>query len=82
MSHSAVSHTSVLKDNHTQATLQTMLDTVYALFTKHEGSEQENDLLALFSDKIPMFVERSLRDIEAKRNNKSLIEDCVNELYM
>lgn len=81
MSSSAGNHAHISQDEHPSPSLQIMLDTVHALHTKHKGSDQEADLLALFSEKVPVFVERALRDIEAKRNNKSQIEDCVHDLY-
>ena len=62
--------------------LQKILKTVEDLYNNYKDSQQNReDLVHFFEDKLPLFVERSLREIEARRTSKVLIEQCVHSLH-
>ena len=61
--------------------IHTIVSNVTELYNTHKTSYPESDILQLFEDRIPAFVERSLREMQARRVNKVQIEECVEDLY-
>ncbi|HIB76443.1 MAG TPA: hypothetical protein EYO58_02245 [Flavobacteriales bacterium] len=61
--------------------LNTIISTIKELYAKYEGTPQEDDLCAIFMEKVPIFVEKSLRELESRRNNKTQIEETIQTIY-
>ena len=59
----------------------TIVSAIEILFTKYDGTPQQDDLCALFLEKVPIFVEKSLRELESRRNNKTQIEETIQSIH-
>lgn len=85
--HTSVSHSpSTLPEKteqpeQTEQVIHTIVSNVTKLYNTHKANYPESDMLQLFEDRVPAFVERSLREMQARRVNKVQIEECVDDLY-
>ena len=61
--------------------LDTIVSTLKELYTKYEDTSQQEDLCAIVLEKVPPFLEKSLRELESRRNNKTQIEDTIQKIY-
>jgi hypothetical protein len=61
--------------------LERIVASVRQQFEKCSTPQQQRDLRTLFVDRVPTFVDRSLREVEARRTNRSQIEACVGTLH-
>lgn len=64
-----------------EPTIHTIVSKVKQLYNIHTVNYPDKDIMQLFEDRVPAFVERSLREMQARRVNKVHIEQCVHDLY-
>ena len=60
---------------------QRLCDVVHEVYTTQSSSYSPEDIVQLFEDKVPAFVERLLKDLHTRRVNKEQMKACVEELY-
>lgn len=69
------------KPGQTEPAINAIVSNVKKMYNTHKVDYPENDIMQLFEDRVPAFVERSLREMRARRVNKVQIEECVKDLY-
>lgn len=59
----------------------TLLTSLQSLYTTLSTTYAPTDIERVFHDRVPGFVERSLKELEARRSNRSIIESTIETLY-
>lgn len=61
--------------------LQRVLEVVREQYAKLVKDNDANDIVYLYEERVPAFVERSLKEMQTRRINKELVEACIEDLY-
>lgn len=65
----------------TSSNVKSIVSCIESIYTKYEGTQQEEDLCSVFVEKVPAFIEKTLRDLESRRQSKTHIEETIQDLY-